>query len=325
MPSKIEWTQHTWNPVTGCTKISAGCQNCYAENMARRFGGKDGFKVTLHPDKLDIPLKRKKPTIYFVCSMSDLFHEDIPDDFIISIFNTMANAHALYGHTFQVLTKRPERMQDIIKKIETGLSEQRKPIKKENGWTEHTMTFSFPLQGIWLGVTAENQKEANSRIPVLLDIPAVLRFVSVEPMLEKIAIHQYLNRFDCPLCGFDNTEWDDSYTPTICPICDGDSNYPSHIRKKPSIDWVICGGESGQRARPLSPLWIEDLQKQCAQTNTPFFFKQWGEFTCKDGEIIRVGKKEAGYLIDGKEYREMPKIYNVAINEERFLSGHGSK
>lgn len=309
--SKIEWTQHTWNPVAGCTKISEGCQNCYAENMAKRFGGENGFKVTLHPEKLEIPLKRQKPTTYFVCSMSDLFHEDVPDDFIISVFNTMANAHALYGHIFQVLTKRPERMQDIIRKIEANLQEQRKPIKKENGYTEYNVTFSFSLQGIWLGVTAENQEEANHRIPILLDIPAALRFVSVEPMLGVIDLRGIALSNDgsfypvkCHACGSvcssgDCGAYEDDFW---CSQCGS-----RELVELPEIDWVICGGESGQKARPLNPLWVKSLQEQCAKGDVPFFFKQWGEFTCKNGEMVRVGKKEAGHLIDGQEYREMPK------------------
>ena len=309
--SKIEWTQHTWNPVTRCTKISDGCQNCYAENMAKRFGGEDAFKVTLHPEKLDIPLKRKKPTTYFVCSMSDLFHKDVPDDFIISVFNAMANAYALHGHIFQVLTKRPERMRDIVQKIELNLIEQRKPITKENGFTERTVTFSFPLQGIWLGVTAENQEEANHRIPILLDIPAALRFVSVEPMLEKINL-SYLaysvQKYSFEDIGEVDIEVIDALNGKKALF---DSNFvfriPLVINNHSKLDWVICGGESGQRARPLDPRWVKSLQEQCSQANVPFFFKQRGEFTCKNGELIRVGKKEAGYLIDGKEYSEMPK------------------
>ncbi|MBP9566748.1 MAG: phage Gp37/Gp68 family protein [Sulfurospirillum sp.] len=273
--SKIEWTQHTWNPVTGCKKISAGCQNCYAENMAKRFGGEDAFKVTLHPDKLDVPLKRKKPTTYFVCSMSDLFHEDVPFEFISKVFSVMQQNQR---HTFQVLTKRPERVLEYY------------------AYQKEWLGIVLPLKNVWLGVTAENQKEANHRIPILLSTPAALRFVSIEPMLEQIDLEDIRDPKKFPsllrkdvLRGQDIHEDDDDvWTP---------------IEK---IDWVICGGESGQKARSLNPLWVKSLQEQCTQANTPFFFKQWGEFTCKDGEMIRVGKKEAGYLIDGKEYREMP-------------------
>ena len=273
--SKIEWTQHTWNPVTGCKKISAGCQNCYAENMAKRFGGENAFKVTLHPDKLDVPLKRKKPTTYFVCSMSDLFHEDVPFEFISKVFSVMQQNQR---HTFQVLTKRPERVLEYY------------------AYQKEWLGIVLPLKNVWLGVTAENQKEANHRIPILLSTPAALRFVSIEPMLEQIDLEDIRDPKKFPsllrkdvLRGQDIHEDDDDvWTP---------------IEK---IDWVICGGESGQKARSLNPLWVKSLQEQCTQANTPFFFKQWGEFTCKDGEMIRVGKKEAGYLIDGKEYREMP-------------------
>lgn len=273
--SKIEWTQHTWNPVTGCKKISAGCQNCYAENMAKRFGGEDAFKVTLHPDKLDVPLKRKKPTTYFVCSISDLFHEDVPFEFISKVFSVMQQNQR---HTFQVLTKRPERVLEYY------------------AYQKEWLGIVLPLKNVWLGVTAENQKEANHRIPILLSTPAALRFVSIEPMLEQIDLEDIRDPKKFPsllrkdvLRGQDIHEDDDDvWTP---------------IEK---IDWVICGGESGQKARSLNPLWVKSLQEQCTQANTPFFFKQWGEFTCKDGEMIRVGKKEAGYLIDGKEYREMP-------------------
>lgn len=301
--SKIEWTQHTWNPVTGCTKISEGCHNCYAENMAKRFGGENAFKVTLHPEKLESPLKRKKPTIYFVCSMSDLFHEDVPFEFIEKIFDVMAKTP---HHTYQVLTKRPERMAQFFtwwNWFDGEWEGKNEYLRLSNG--------KLFFQNIWLGVTAENQKEANRRIPILLDIPAVLRFISVEPMLEAIDLRGIALSNDgsfypikCQACGKMcssgdcGVEGDDFW----CPKCSSGD----FIVELPEIDWVICGGESGQRARPLNPLWAKSLQEQCAKGDVPFFFKQWGEFTCKNGEMIRVGKKEAGHLINGQEYREMP-------------------
>ena len=299
--SKIEWTQHTWNPVAGCTKISAGCQNCYAENMAKRFGGEDGFKLTLHPEKLDIPLNRKKPTTYFVCSMSDLFHDDVPFEYIDHIWAIMALTPY---HTYQVLTKRPQRMYDYFErhftrhKIGAIAAKYTKHFHPDgHGCDPDICNGVFPLKNVWLGVTAENQKEANHRIPILLSTPAALRFVSIEPMLEQIDLEDIRDPKKFPsllrkdvLRGKDIHEDDDDvWTP---------------IEK---IDWVICGGESGQRARSLNPLWVKNLQEQCSQAKVPFFFKQWGEFTCKDGEMIRVGKKEAGHLIDGKEYHEMPR------------------
>lgn len=297
MDSKIEWTDHTWNPITGCTKTSEGCRNCYAENMAKRFRGQDGFKLTLHPEKLDIPLMRKKPTTYFVCSMSDLFHEDVPFEFIEKIFNTMVESPQ---HTFQVLTKRPERMAQFFawwNWFDGEWSGKEKYLA-----LSHDKPF-FP--NIWLGVTAENQKEASHRIPILLAMPTALRFISVEPMLEAIDLNDVALLRDtdsclvhCPTC---RRVYEMKNSDLLCLKCGS-----AFITELPQIDWVICGGESGQRARPLNPLWVKNLQEQCSQANVPFFFKQWGEFTCRNGDIIRVGKKEAGYLIDGKECREMP-------------------
>lgn len=307
--SKIEWTEHTWNPVTGCTKISEGCRNCYAENMAKRFGGEDAFKVALHPEKLDIPLNRKKPTTYFVCSMSDLFHDDVPFEFIDHIWAIMAlTPH----HTYQVLTKRPERMYNYFERHFTrhkigsiAVKYTKKFHPDGHGCDPDICNGVSPLNNVWLGVTAENQKEANQRVPILLSTPAALRFVSIEPMLEKINLEMLLDsksndRFRTvysALCG-KKTLWD-----TINLLAEEQTE---------KIDWVIGGGESGQKARPLNPLWVKDLQEQCTQANVPFFFKQWGEFSNyeEDGFIHmdRVGKKQAGYLIDGMEYREMPRI-----------------
>lgn len=310
MQSKIEWTQHTWNPVTGCSKISEGCQNCYAESMARRFGGENGFKVTLHPNKLDVPLYRKKSTTYFVCSMADLFHDNVPFEFIDAIFTTMALTPQ---HTYQVLTKRPERMREYFKTFDGPKLEKIAQLmlvrNLEFGsysnihWeskNKNPKLNNFPLGNVWLGVTAENQKEANHRIPILLDTPAALRFVSIEPMLEEVNLEMIIDvnsndRFRTVYSSLSGkkTLWD---TTNLLA--------EEIIRK---LDWVICGGESGQRARPLNHLWVKSLQEQCTNANVPFFFKQWGEFTCKNGEMVRVGKKEAGHLIDGQEYREMPK------------------
>lgn len=304
MPSKIEWTEHTWNPITGCTKLSEGCQNCYAENMAKRFGGKNGFKLMLHPEKLDIPLKRKKPTTYFVCSMSDLFHDDVPFEYIDYIWAIMAlTPH----HTYQVLTKRPQRMYDYFEKhftrhkIGAIAAKYTKHFHPDgHGCDPDICNSVFPLKNVWLGVTAENQKGANHRIPILLSIPAALRFVSIEPMLEAVNLLS------------------DELGDILCR-CEGCLEYAKDEPERwqaQRLDWVICGGESGQRARTLNPLWVKNLQEQCSQAKVPFFFKQWGEYRYKEWkrpsgvefEPIRVGKKDAGYLIDGIECREMPKV-----------------
>lgn len=291
--TKIEWTESTWNPVSGCDKISDGCKNCYAEKMAKRLqamgtkGYENGFKVTLHPDRLSEPTKRKKPTMYFVCSMGDLFHDDVPFWYIDDIFATMIHNSQ---HTFQVLTKRPKRMQQYFMRSKELIEEY-----FPNGVT-------LPAQNIWLGVTAENQEQADNRIPILLDIPATKRFVSIEPMLSKIDFERLYSR--------------ESY------LFD--------------LDWVICGGETGANARPLHPDWVRNLRDQCQESNVPFFFKQWGEYistvpasykeepsiwmnidgkTATEEEALKggswkgffkVGKKQAGHLIDDVEHRNMP-------------------
>ena len=237
MPSKIEWTEETWNPVTGCTKISAGCQHCYAERMAHRLAGRFGyppapnqFKVTLHPDRLDEPFHWKKPRKVFVCSMGDLFHEDVPDWFIKDV---LALVQMCPQHTFQVLTKRPERMSGFfVKKYQDDFHRKYGPIKN-----------------LWLGVTAENQQAADERIPWLLKTPAAVRFVSVEPMLGPVDLGNFL-----------------CLTHSRGGLTLG--NY---------LDWVVGGGETGPKAREMKLEWIKELYRMCKDTETPFFFKKFGD------------------------------------------------
>ncbi len=248
--SKIEWTERVWNPVTGCTKVSQGCKNCYAERMAKRLAGRCGypadepFRVTLHPDRLGQPLHWKKPSRIFVNSMSDLFHQDVPDEFIERVWAEMySNAQ----HTFQVLTKRPERMLH---------------------WYRHSirasMSLEFPPGNIWLGVSAENQETADQRIPLLLQTPAAVRFVSCEPLLGPVDLCEWL------CC-------------TACADTCGGTRKPAGLSvvahcKNPRLDWVIAGGESGPGARPMHPDWARGLRDQCAAARVPYFFKQWGEW-----------------------------------------------
>ncbi len=231
--SKIEWTEMTWNPSTGCNKISSGCRYCYAETMAKRLQAmgqekyKNGFKLTLHPETLKIPYTWNKPRLVFVNSMSDLFHEDIPFDFIRDVFKVMNDNPQ---HIFQVLTKRA----DILLKYNTLLD-----------WT----------QNIWMGVTVEDDKVLH-RIDDLRNTGAVVKFLSMEPLLSNA---NNLNLFN--------------------------------------IDWVIVGGESGPKARPMKKEWVIDIKEQCNRANVPFFFKQWGG----------MNKKANGRLLDGKLYDEWPK------------------
>ena len=231
--SPIEWTESTWNPVTGCTPISIGCTNCYAMAMARRLKAmgnanyKNGFDVTLHSSMLDRPLIWKKPRLIFVNSMSDLFHEEIPFVFIESVFAVMEKAS---WHTFQVLTKRSENLAKLAPSLK---------------WPPN----------VWMGVTIESQ-EYSSRIEHLRGVSAAIKFLSLEPLLS-------------PMPGLNLK----------------------------NIDWVIVGGESGPRSRPMLPEWVRSIQQQCLAVDVPFFFKQWGG----------VNKKKAGRILDGKIYSAMPK------------------
>ena len=210
--SGIAWTTHTWNPVTGCTQVSPGCDNCYALAIAERFrGGKawpNGFDVTLRPHRLDEPLRWRDPAYVFVNSMSDLFHKNIPDDYLRQVWDVMLRADQ---HTYQVLTKRAHRMVHKIR------------------------TLSLPLPDhIWLGVSAEDQRMADSRIPPLLELPAAVRWVSAEPLLRPVDLGEYIE----------------------------------------GLDWVVVGGESGPGRRPMDYAWARSLRDQCRDSGVPFFYKQ---------------------------------------------------
>ncbi|WKV08178.1 phage Gp37/Gp68 family protein [Thermoanaerobacterium thermosaccharolyticum] len=314
--TKIEWTDTVWNPVTGCTPISEGCQNCYANRIANRLKGRCGypadepFKVTLHPERLNEPLQWRKPQRIFVCSMGDLFHEDVHPYDIMRIFNVMAKAK---HHTFLVLTKRPERMLEVYKRLRPGNTIPGPYFSitgKGEGWAGYPPTLP---DNIWLGVTAENQQRADERIPILLQIPAAVHFVSVEPMLGPVKIDHYFPEYD--------------YRPTYKYW---QAAFPEQGNKPilvcPGIDWVICGGESGLGARPMHPDWARDLRDQCQKARIPFFFKSWGEYkplpfrSTGDGlhtlqeypeckyDFVKVGKKTAGRVLDGKTWNEIPSI-----------------
>jgi protein gp37 len=237
--SGIEWTDTTWNPVTGCTKISAGCDNCYAARFSERFRGvpghpfENGFDITIRPERLLQPFDWKKPRMIFVNSMSDLFHKDIPGEHVIRTFDTMERTD---WHIYQVLTKRSSL---LLKFLNERYSARRAPAH------------------IWFGVSVENAR-ATSRIAHLREANAAIRFLSVEPLLGPIS------KLDLD-----------------------------------SIDWVIVGGESGPRARPIHSHWVIDIRNQCVAAKVPFFFKQWGGRSPKSG----------GRLLDGKEWNQFPASY----------------
>ncbi len=301
MTTSIEWTDETWNPVTGCTKVSPGCDHCYAERITNRFGGPGAFDtVVLHPERLEIPLRWRKPRRIFTCSMADLFHDDVPDEFIARVWAVMAMAGT---HTFQVLTKRPGRMASLLRRREFIVAVQKAGLDILGPpWSWHVPSIegepvNWPTRNVWLGTSVESQKWADVRIPKLLETPAALRFLSCEPLLGPIDL------------GF-------------LEPCDHIRQSHADIGCWNALDWVIVGGESGPNARPMHPDWARSLRDQCVAAGVPFFFKQWGEWTPNgavgeglwnlatgeqllDVPMRRAGKKR-GRKFDGRTWDEMP-------------------
>jgi protein gp37 len=329
----IEWTDATWNPVTGCDEVSPGCDHCYARTVAERFGAPafpNGFGVTLRPHKMDQPLRWTRPRRIFVNSMSDLFHAEIPDDYIAQVFAVMALAPR---HTFQLLTKRHGRMRSLLSN--TGFTAMVRAATHELAnehrldWPESRPSgWEWPLRNVWLGVSVEDQRWADLRIPVLLATPAARRFISAEPLLGLVSLQRWISPgCTCPAIG---NPWF-SHAPT-CPIRTG-------ITGSGALDWVIVGGESGRGARPMHPVWARNLRDQCATAGIPFLFKQGGEWApvadeVRDTDILlhpsgdrmasqqvrqmypeivagvtpmrRVGKKRAGRVLDGTTHDGYP-------------------
>lgn len=301
--SKIEWTESTWSPTTGCTKVSPGCANCYAETLTKRYAGRPGWPekferwipgndtVVVHPNRLELPLRWKKPRRVFVDSMSDLFHEDVPDEYIDRVFAVMALTPQ---HTYQVLTKRPARMRGYLTKqwmtiekatldggpypeaynrvtdayleaLKTDSWLTKDPsllahvLNAASDWQEEHypegagMIRCWPLPNVWLGVTVENQHFAHERIPLLLDTPAAVRFLSCEPLLEPIEIDGYMM-----------TWAGDNEDASLIPYA------------RPPIQWVIVGGESGSGHRPFDPDWARSIVAQCREAGVSVFMKQMG-------------------------------------------------
>lgn len=248
--STIEWTELTWNPVTGCNKISPGCKFCYAEVMSKRLNAmgvakyKDGFKIRTHPETLVIPFGWKKPKIVFVNSMSDLFHDEVPLSYIKAVFAVMNQTPQ---HTYQVLTKRAERLLAVSGQLE---------------WTKN----------IWMGVSIENQDYAY-RADYLAQSHAKIKFLSIEPLIGEI------NFIDIK-----------------------------------SMNWIIVGGESGHKARPLMREWVEKIQSMCKSNDVPFFFKQWGKAKFNSNPLDptinkdHINHAKGGCELNGYVYRAMPKI-----------------
>lgn len=270
--TEIQWTDATWNPTTGCTKVSPGCANCYIERTppfriaGRKFDGKGHIPLVLNESRLDAPLRRRKPTKYFVNSLSDLFHEDVPDAFIDKVFAVMALAKQ---HTFQVLTKRADRMRDYCSKRPPGV------LFSGQKWHwiagvhfDRPDLQPWPLPNVWLGVSVENQRFSDERIPLLLQTPAAVRFISAEPLLGPVELDEaWLPRFDFrPTYGYYRT-----FLKAQGIESDG-----KPVRMRDGLDWVIVGGESGKGARPFDVDWARSIVQQCQAAGVPVFVKQLG-------------------------------------------------
>jgi protein gp37 len=309
--TSIEWTDASWNPIVGCTEISPGCANCYAARLsASRLAHLPAYKglatiqtdnkvgggcsrhvrwngeVRPLPERFDEPLHHQRPRRIFVCDMGDLFHESVPSGNIMVVWGIMAECRARgINHTFQILTKRPARMREFL---------------STQGLIDRFQRFhdgKWPLPNVWLGVSVENQHFADERIPLLLQTPAALRFISAEPLLGPVDLQAKVKEsIGTPAYRLAN-DW------VKC------------------LDWVIAGGESGPHARPMHPSWVQSLRNQCQAASVPFFFKQWGEFapagtvpsqktfrgvTIGEQVMLRYGKKRSGRMLYGKEWNEFP-------------------
>ncbi|OHV85917.1 phage Gp37/Gp68 family protein [Ensifer sp. LCM 4579] len=361
--TKIEWTDATWNPITGCAVVSPGCTNCYAMKLAgtrlknhpsrkgltkdtkargveggARQGSKKGNPVwtgemRFNREWLDQPLKWTKPRMIFVCAHGDLFAEGVPDEWIDQVFAIMPLCPQ---HTFQVLTKRPDRMRDYLtgKLLEHRLVATQVQfefdIPSPGRWPH------LPLPNVWLGVSVEDQKSADERIPLLLDTPAAIRWISAEPLLGPV-----------DLTWVDDGERDGCrlhFDALTGLASDGEQSITGIFRQPdPKLDWVVAGGESGADARPMHPDWARALRDQCTAAGVPFLFKQWGQhkpvdITIHDGTelagdwdgtfiaapngefkrfayepgrmiaMLPVSKKAAGRLLDGIEHNGFPEV-----------------
>lgn len=328
--STIEWTDATWNPVTGCSVVSPGCTNCYAMRLAgtrlaqhpsragltvaTKAGPVWNGEVRLNEQWLAQPLSWRRPRMIFVCAHGDLFHEAVPDEWIDRVFAVMALAPQ---HTFQVLTKRAERMRRYFEARAEGdpWAEAADEIADLIGLVDHAVVLEprdMPLPNVWLGVSAEDQHRAAERIPHLLATPAAVRFVSAEPLLGPITLEviRYTEGDAEILYGALTGEaWVENSSSASAYDCN-----------LPRIDWVIVGGESQAGARPMHPDWARSIRDQCAAAGVPFFFKQWGEWVSvsevagagphhsfPDGATVRrIGKARAGRRLDGVEHNAMP-------------------
>jgi protein gp37 len=296
--SKIEWTDHTFNPWIGCTKVSPGCAHCYAEARDKRFGNDFKIRRRTSENNWKQPLKwnasvaavsDRRPRV-FCASLADIFDDEVPIEWLADL---LALIRAAPNLDWQLLTKRPENWEDRLRACSVFLNS--KPGDFPTWLWDWRCAYGPPPNNIWIGTSVEDQARADERIPNLLQIPAAVRFLSCEPLLGPVEITQYLPCYK---------------EPGRC--------------KHDRIDWVICGGESGPNARPMHPDWARSLRDQCQAAGVPFFFKQWGEyfpvddtphdFAFPDGQLMnRVGKRKAGRLLDGQVWSEFPSMASTHL------------
>lgn len=305
--TSIEWTDATWNPIRGCTRVSEGCRNCYAERVAARFsdpgypyeglarrtpsGPRWTGNVITVPAHLEDPIRWKEPRMIFVNSMSDLFHEVLDYEDVERVFNVMLEAPQ---HIYQILTKRPARMREFVNEV----------------WLERTPP------NWWLGTSVEDQPTADQRIPEVLNTWATVRWISAEPLLAPVNLTCLGHEGDGVIDALRGEDWIETWDNA-----EGTKRTRTIVKKREGINWVVVGGESGPGARPMSPAWVRSIRDQCQAASVPFFFKQWGEWlpamtegyrascpqhlNCSDSPV-RVGKKNAGRMLDGREWNEYP-------------------
>jgi protein gp37 len=348
--TKIEWTDATWNPITGCSVVSPGCTNCYAQQLAgtrlrnhpsragltRESAGRHVWngQVRFNVEWLDEPLRWRRPRMIFVCAHGDLFHESVPDEWISAVFGIMAAAP---HHTYQVLTKRPERAYAWFARMKDASTAQgylHEAVKSRMGYDNPRRPAvnitRWPLPNVWLGVSVEDQRRADERIALLIATPSAVRWISAEPLLGPIEFRWK------PYAHEATGEEYRDYLERV-----GSVDQYEALRK---IDWVVAGGESGHNARPMHPDWARSLRDQCFAAGVPFFFKQWGEYATLEqsgldlnecyakskfggwveldgkhsiGEgaypldtgaehVFGLGKKHSGRLLDGVEHNAYP-------------------
>jgi protein gp37 len=335
--SKIEWTDASWNPVRGCSIVSKGCTNCYAMKQAHRFAGVgqayEGLtqmtrggpvwngQVRLVPELLDWPLRRRKPSRVFVNSMSDLFHEDVPDEFILQVFDVIRQCQngwtsriggehgkLVSAHTFQILTKRPARMLDFCTRLRFAQNDGRGLyLAKE---LPHNGFNPMPaLKNLWLGVSVEDQAAADERIPLLLQTPAAVRWISAEPLLGPLNLH--LEKGWCRHCNVMTSGAIEGHCMDPNSPC-----FSAEMFMQDAIAWVVAGGESGPGARPSHPNWFRSLRDQCAAAGVPFFFKQWGAYhpAAEHDHVAQQCKAtpEAVHVNGGREFRPAEQFRLIA-------------